>query len=233
MTGPTNPTRPPLSRPPLSPTPRSTPRRHHDRAATDRAALDAILDAGLICHLGVVLDGAPVVLPTGYGRAGDVLYLHGSTGATSLRAAGAGLPVCVTVTLLDGVVYARAAFSFSMNYRSAVVHGQARPVTDEGAKLAGLRVLVEHLAPGSWQHARQPNRRELAATTVLALDLTEAAVKIRAGGPADEPADVAAHQGWAGVLPLRQTWGAPLPAADQPTDRAVPEHVADRPAPGY
>src|SRR3712207_3506655 len=143
-------------------------------ARTDRGELHAVLDAGLVGHLGVVLDGSPVVLPTGYGRRGDTLYLHGSTGAATLRAAAAGVPVCFTVTHLDGVVYARSAFHHSMNYRCAVVHGVAHPVTDPEERLLGLEALTEQLAPGSWTATRQPDRRELAATALLALDLTEA-----------------------------------------------------------
>jgi nitroimidazol reductase NimA-like FMN-containing flavoprotein (pyridoxamine 5'-phosphate oxidase superfamily) len=203
-------------------------RRLADRAGTDRAALDAILDAGLACHLAVVLDDAPVVLPTGYGRDGDVLYLHGSTGARSLRAAADGIDVCVAVTLLDGIVYARSVFHHSMNYRSAVVHGRARAVTDDTDKLHALRVITEHLAPGSWAHARQPTRRELAATAVLALDLSEASVKTRASGPSDDDEDVRAGSAWAGVLPLRQVWGEPQPCVELPSHMSVPAHIANR-----
>ncbi|WP_026425397.1 pyridoxamine 5'-phosphate oxidase family protein [Actinokineospora inagensis] len=210
--------------PPLSPTPRSTVKRGAKRAQTDRAALRDVLDNGLICHLSTVVDGTPLVLPTGYGRDGDTLYLHGSTGARSLRAAASGVEVCVAVTLVDGVVYARSVFHHSMNYRSAVVHGTAVQVSEPREKLHGLRVLTEHLAPGSWDYTREPNPKELAATTVLALDLTEAAVKIRTGGPVDDDEDVSADRGWAGVLPLRQVWGAAESFADHP----VPAHVTAR-----
>lgn len=218
------------TRPPLSPTPRSTVRRSAQRAQADRNALDQVLDAGLVCHLAVVVDGAPLVVPTGYGRDGDALYVHGSTGAASLRAGG-GTDVCVAVTMLDGIVYARSVFHHSVNYRSAIVHGRAVPVTGDEAKLHALRVLTEHLAPGQWDYTRTPSRKELAQTAVLAIDLTEASVKIRTGGPADEPADVAEHTGWAGVLPLRAGWGTPISAADLPAGVAVPAHVAHRPAP--
>jgi nitroimidazol reductase NimA-like FMN-containing flavoprotein (pyridoxamine 5'-phosphate oxidase superfamily) len=215
-------------RKPLSPTARSTVQRGRKRAVAERATLDAVLDAGLVCHLAVLHDGAPLVLPTGYGRDGDTLYLHGSTGARSLRLAAEGAPVCVAVTLLDGVVYARSAFHHSVNYRSAVVHGQAVPVTDDDAKLHALRVLTDHLAPGSWDHARRPDRKELAATSVLALDLAEASVKVRAGGPVDDEADVTAGVAWAGVLPLRQQWQPPVPADDLPANTPVPAHVLAR-----
>lgn len=213
---------------PLSPTPRSTLGRLADRARTDRDDLYDVLDTGLICHLGVLMGGAPVVLPTGYGRDGDTLYLHGSTGASTLRAAASGAPVCVTVTQVDGVVYARSVFHHSMNYRSAVVHGNARLVTDEDERLVGLRALVEHLAPGSWTHARRPDRKELAATTLLALDLTEASVKVRTGPPGDDPEDVADPAYWAGVLPLHTSWGEPDPCPQLPAGTPAPEHVTGR-----
>ncbi|TSD99677.1 pyridoxamine 5'-phosphate oxidase family protein [Skermania sp. ID1734] len=218
------------TRPSLSPTSRSTVRRLRERAQLDRAALDAVLDEGIICHLGIVLDDAPVVLPTGYGRDGNTLYFHGSTGARSLCAAD-GTEVCVTVTLLDGLVYARAVMHFSANYRSAVIHGRARLVTDPEERLHGLRVLVEHMAPGSWDRARKPNVKELAATQVLALDLTEAAVKMRSGGPNDDADDVQRGGVWAGVLPARIVWDAPQPAADLEDDVEVPELVATRSRP--
>jgi len=209
-----------VSRTPLSPTPRTVVNRHSERAATDRAALDDVLDSGLICHLGVLFDGAPVVLPTGYGRDGDTLYLHGSTGTRSMSAG----PVCVTVTIVDGIVYARSVMHHSMNYRSAVVHGITRLVDDPEEKLRGLQAVTEHLAPGSWDHARLPNKKELAATVVLALDLTEASVKIRDKGPVDEDFDIEANAAWAGVLPLSNQWGVPESDSALP----VPEHVLKR-----
>ena len=212
---------------PLSPTPRSTVRRIGDRARTDRADLYAVLDAGLVGHLGIVLGGAPVVLPTGYGRDGDTLYLHGSTGAATLRAAAAGAPVCFTVTHLDGVVYARSAMHHSMNYRCAVVHGAVRVVADPAERLRGLEVLTEHLAPGSWAATRQPDRKELAATALLVLDLTEASVKIRTGPPNDDERDLDAPV-WAGVLPLRTVVGTPEPDRLLPEGVEVPERVLSR-----
>jgi nitroimidazol reductase NimA-like FMN-containing flavoprotein (pyridoxamine 5'-phosphate oxidase superfamily) len=219
----------------LSPTPRSTIQRGKNRAVTDREALTAVLDAGLMCHLAFVTPaGAPVVIPTGYGHEDDTLYLHGSTGAASLRA-GAGAEVCVNVTLLDGVIYSRAVFHHSMNYRSATVHGVATPVTDPDAKLHALRVITEHLAPGSWDHARGPSPQEFAKTAVLALDLTEAAVKIRTGGPGEEPGDLTPDRigaSWAGVLPLVRNWGAPEPCEHLPADVAAPDYVTQRGAQG-
>lgn len=218
---------------PLSPTARSTVRRGARRARTDRADLYAVLDAGLIGHLGVVLDDAPVVLPTGYGRRGDTLYLHGSTGAATLRAAAAGAPVCFTVTHLDGVVYARSAFHHSVNYRCAVVHGRARLLTDPTERLLGLEVLTEHLAPGSWHATRLPDGKELAATAVLALDLTEAAVKVRTGPPGDDERDLPGagepDPVWAGVLPVRTVVGEPQPCPLLPPGTEVPPRLRDRP----
>jgi nitroimidazol reductase NimA-like FMN-containing flavoprotein (pyridoxamine 5'-phosphate oxidase superfamily) len=215
----------------LSPTARSTPRRLRERARYDRAELYALLDSVLVCHLGLVLDGSPVVLPTSFGRNGDTVYLHGSSGAASLLAASRAAPICVTATRLDGVVYARSAFHHSLNYASAVIHGTARAVTDTEEMRHGLQILVEHLAPGSWEYSRPPTRKELAATTVLALSLTEASVKVRTGPPADDAADVAAAQAWAGVLPLSTQWGTPVPCPQLPADTLVPPHVAHRPPP--
>jgi uncharacterized protein len=210
----------------LSSTARSTPTRHADRARTDRSELHAVLDTALICHLGLVRDGAPVVLPTGYGRIGDTLYVHGSTGAGWLRILD-GTPVCVTVTHLDGVVYARSAFHHSMNYRSAVVHAAARLVTDPEERVAALRAVTEHLAPGSWDYTRQPTPKEMAATAVFAVDLAEAAVKVRTGPPADDEQDLATGL-WAGVLPVRTSFGEPLPAPDVAGDAPAPPHVTAR-----
>ncbi|RJO76427.1 pyridoxamine 5'-phosphate oxidase family protein [Nocardia panacis] len=212
---------------PLSPTPRSTLTRDRSKAVLDRAVLDAVLDVGVLCHLGVVLEGSPVVIPTVYGRDGDTLYLHGSTGAGNLRAA-MREEVSVAVTHVHGVVYARSAFHFSMNYHSAVVRGRPTELTDPADRLHGLRVITEHTAPGAWARVRHPNRKELAATAVLALDLTEASVKVRAGGPNDEPEDIAAGGVWAGVLPLRQEWGTPIDSADLDPGIAAPSEVAQR-----
>ncbi|OZM78469.1 pyridoxamine 5'-phosphate oxidase family protein [Pseudonocardia sp. MH-G8] len=214
----------------LSTTDRTTVTRHRERARTERADLHAVLDAGLVAHVGLVRDGAPVVIPTGYGRIDDTVYVHGSTGAGWLRIAD-GTPVCLTVTHLDGIVYARSVFNHSMNYRSAVVLGPARPVTDQDEHLAALRAIVEQLSPGSWEHAREPDRRELAATAVFALDLTEASVKIRTGPPADDEADVDAGGRWAGVLPVHTVFGTPEPCPTLQADAQVPTHVTDRRSP--
>jgi nitroimidazol reductase NimA-like FMN-containing flavoprotein (pyridoxamine 5'-phosphate oxidase superfamily) len=213
---------------PLSPTPRSTVQRARERASSDRSDLYALLDSCLICHLAVIVDGAPLVLPTGYGRDGDMLYLHGSTGSASLRAAGDGVPVSVAVTRVDGIVYGRSVFHHSMNYTSAVIHGTAAPVLDDSAKLHALEVLTEHLAPGSWTATRRPSGKELAATSVLALSLHEASVKQRSGPPKDEPEDVTANPSdWAGVLPLHRSWGTPQP---DPLliDHPLPDRITNR-----
>ncbi|ANN19445.1 flavin-nucleotide-binding protein [Amycolatopsis orientalis] len=212
---------------PLSPTGRTTLGRKKNRALTDRSALYAVLDEALVCHLGVVRDGVPLVIPTGYGRDGNTLYLHGSTGARSMRDSD-GVEVCVTVTLLDGIVYARSVNNHSMNYRSAVILGKATAVTDAERKMHGLRVLTDHLAPGSWEHARDINAKEFASVSVLELDLTEASVKMRGEGPDDPEDEVAADLAWAGVLPVRTVFGEPEPSADLVSEWTVPDHVKRR-----
>jgi uncharacterized protein len=208
----------------LSPTPRTTLHRLRERGRTERADLDAVLEAGLVCHLGVVIDGVPVVLPTGYGWIGDTLYLHGSSANRSVLAA-AGQQVCVTVTLLDGLVCARAVFHHSMNYRSAVIFGEARLVTDPQEKIDALRAVTDHLVPGRWEHVREPNRKELAATAVLALPLDEASVKVRVGAPKDDEEDYDSGI-WAGVLPAALTFGEVEPDPALTGDVPVPGHIA-------
>ncbi|SEN64616.1 pyridoxamine 5'-phosphate oxidase family protein [Nonomuraea pusilla] len=210
----------------LSATPRTSLGREKHRGSTDRNDLYQVLDTGLVCHLGVVADGHPMVVPTCYGRVGDTLYLHGSTGARSLRAAD-GAEVCVTVTHLDGLVLARSIFSHSVNYRSAVVYGRARLVTDPDERMDGLRALSEQLVPGQWDYARRPSRKELAATAVLALSLEEASVKIRQGAPEDEDEDYALPV-WAGVLPLVTAWGKPEPDPVLPEGIETPVHILRR-----
>jgi nitroimidazol reductase NimA-like FMN-containing flavoprotein (pyridoxamine 5'-phosphate oxidase superfamily) len=210
-------------RPRLSGTPRTALRRHRERGRPGRDDLYAVLDAGLICHLGVVADGAPRVLPTGYGRLGDILYLHGSS-ANSTFMAGAGQEVCVTVTHLDGLVCARSVFNHSMNYRSAMIFGVARLLSDPAERTLALRTITEHLAPGQWSYARPPTRKELAATSVLALPLTEASVKIRSGAPSDDPEDYQAGV-WAGVVPVTVSFGEPEPDPALEPGTSVPEHI--------
>jgi hypothetical protein len=198
-------------------------RRLPERARTEREDLYAVLDAGYICHLGVISDGEPRVLPTAYGRAGDMLYLHGSSANRTMLAAD-GRPVCVTVTHLDGLVCARSIFHHSMNYRSAMVYGTAKIIKDEAERLESLRVITEHMIPGRWDAARSPNRKELAATAVLVMPLAEASVKIRTGPPGDEPEDYALDV-WAGVVPTRLEYGAPERDGELPENIKVPEHI--------
>jgi len=214
------------TRAPLSSTPRTHLNRLRERGRSDRRELYAVLDAGLVCHLGVVADGSPVVLPTGYGRVGDTLYLHGSAANRALAAA-AGQQVCVTVTHLDGIVHARSVFHHSVNYRSAMIFGPARAVTDDPERLRGLRAITDQLAPGQWETARAPSRKELAATRVLALPLGEASVKIRSGPASDDDQD---HRlgVWAGVLPVRMVFGEPEPDPALEPGVDVPAHVRGR-----
>ncbi len=189
-------------------TDRTRARRLPERAAVSTDALYEVLDSGLTCHVGFVYDGYPVVIPTAYGRSGERLYLHGSTGSRMLRTLAAGTDICITVTLVDGLVLARSAFHHSVNYRSAVVFGTATPLEEPEEKLAGLRVIVDHLVPSRWAQVRPPTPRELAATSVLTVPLTEASVKVRSGPPKDEAEDYALPI-WAGVVPLRLQAGPP------------------------
>jgi hypothetical protein len=181
---------------------RTTVQRLPKRGAYERETVNAILDEGLVCHVGFVLGGEPCVIPTSYARVDDVLYVHGSAASRMLRALAGGVPVCVTVTLLDGLVLARSAFHHSMNYRSAVVLGMARLVEDPEEKQRALWAIVEHIIPGRSADVRAPSANELLATSVLALPIEEASAKIRTGPPLDDPEDMALGV-WAGVLPLR------------------------------
>ena len=193
----------------FAPTERTTLKRLPKRAEYDCDSVYASLDEAFICHVGFVVDGQPVVIPTGYGRIGDVLYIHGSAASRMLRTLGEGIDVCVTVTLVDGLVLARSAFHHSFNYRSVVVFGKARVVTETAEKMAALRAFTEHVIPGRWDEVREPNESELKATTVLALPLQEASAKIRTGPPIDDEEDHALPV-WAGVLPLHLATGEPI-----------------------
>jgi hypothetical protein len=212
----------------LSPTPRTQLTRHRERGSAERADLFAVIREALVCHVGIVRDGEPVVLPSIHAvdpdgpDEGGTLYLHGSVAAPWLLQA-PGQRVCATFTLLDGVVVARAAFSHSMNYRSAVVYGAARRVDSETERDHALRLIVDHVVPGRSATLRASNRKELAATAVVAVSLAEASVKARTGGPKDEPEDVAAGA-WAGVVPLAVRAGQVEP--DQ--EGAVPDDVTRR-----
>jgi uncharacterized protein len=205
-------------------------RRLPERGTYDRATVHAILDEGFICHLGFVVDGQPYVIPTGYARVGETLYLHGSTGSRlGLRP---GMDVCVTVTLVDGLVLARSAFHHSMNYRSVMAIGRTRAIGDLEEKEAALRALVEHIVPGRSDEVRGGDRRELSATAVLALPLAEVSAKVRTGPPQDDDPDYDLPI-WAGVLPLALTPGAPAPDPVLDPSIPVPGHVAawSRPTP--
>jgi nitroimidazol reductase NimA-like FMN-containing flavoprotein (pyridoxamine 5'-phosphate oxidase superfamily) len=206
-------------------TERTRHRRLREQGSTDRRDLADILAAGVICHLGVVVDGYPMVVPTVYGVAGDTLYLHGSVASRSLVSAPQAT-ICVTVTHLDGLVLARSVFEHAVNYRSAMIYGTPRPVTDAAEKLAGLHALTEHIVPGQWDYARRPNAKELARTTLLALALAEASVKIRSGPPDDGDSADATLPVWAGVLPLAAAWQAPDPDPVLPADIPLPPHIA-------
>lgn len=208
-----------------APTERTAVRRLAGRASYDRALVHAILDEALICHLGFVVEGKPVVLPTIHTRVGEVLYVHGSAASRMLRTLRDGVEACVTVTLLDGLVLARSAFHHSMNYRSVVVFGKAREVGARGEKLAALAALVEHVVPGRGDSARPPNESELKQTLVLALPLEEVSAKVRTGGPIDDEEDYALPV-WAGELPLTLTPGAPIADPRLHPGTALPEHVA-------
>lgn len=209
------------------PTARTTPTRYRERATYDRDVVHRILDEALICHLGYLSVGRPVVLPTTHARCGETLYLHGSSGSGPMLAAkqAAELPVCVTATLVDGLVLARSALHHSLVYRSVVVVGDARLVDDPEEKRRALGCLLEHIAAGRSGDCRVPSARELAATGVLALDLVEVSAKVRTGGPADEPEDLALPH-WAGVLPLSLTAGAPVAADDLDPAVPVPPYLA-------
>lgn len=217
--------------PQLSTTNRSTLTRKQHRAESDRRRLHAVLDAGLVCHLALVSGGSPLCVPTGYGRDGDTLYLHGSTGSGNVRTAAHGTDICVTVTIVDGIVYARSLNNHSMNYRSAMVHGRSRAVTGDTEREHALRVISEHLAPGSWDYARTPDAKEMAGVAVLALDLAEASVKVRTGDPDEQPADVDRDGVWAGVLDVRTGFGRPRAAAYVPEGTPPPPHVTRRTTP--
>jgi nitroimidazol reductase NimA-like FMN-containing flavoprotein (pyridoxamine 5'-phosphate oxidase superfamily) len=213
-----------------TPTDRTVPTRSADRAAYDKDLVHSILDEAYVCHLGFVRDGAPVVLPTLYARVGERLYVHGSTGSRPLREAGQadpGLPVCLTVTHVDGLVLARSAFHHSINYRSVVVHGVAHDVTDPEEKRQALDALVDHVVPGRSADSRPANKKELAATAVIRLDLDEVSAKLRTGGVNDEPEDLGLPH-WAGVVPVRKTYGTPIAEPDLAPGTELPDYLTAR-----
>ena len=210
---------------PLPVTERTRHRRLREQGSTDRADLAAILAAGAICHLGVVVDGHPMVVPTVYGLDGDTLYLHGSVASRSLVSAPQAT-VCVAVTHLDGLVLARSVFEHAVNYRSAMIYGTPRLVTDREEKLAGLRALSEHIVPGQWDYARRPNKKELAKTSLLALALAEASVKIRTGPPDDGDPRTRPCQSGPACCRWPRAWQDPEPDPVLPPAIPLPPHIA-------
>jgi nitroimidazol reductase NimA-like FMN-containing flavoprotein (pyridoxamine 5'-phosphate oxidase superfamily) len=209
---------------PFTQTSRTKLKRLPERGSFDREQVYRILDEAFVCHVGFAVDGQPFVIPTAYGRIGDTLYIHGSAASRMQRSLSGGIPVCVTVTLLDGLVLARSAFHHSINYRSVVILGAAQVVEDPAEKMRALHAFTEHIIAGRWAEIREPNARELKATTVLALPLAEVSAKIRTGEPKDDDEDYAIPV-WAGELPLRMTTGAPVADAKTPPSLAPPDYV--------
>jgi uncharacterized protein len=207
-------------------TERTTLKRLPQRGSFERQQINEILDEGFICHVGFVVNGQPVVIPTGYARDGDTLIIHGSQASRMLRQVGQGIDACVTVTLIDGLVLARSAFHHSMNYQSVVVFGRASVIEDRVEKMAALTALSEHMIPGRWDEVRGPNDRELQLTTVLAIPLTEASAKVRTGPPVDDEADYELPV-WAGVIPLQMIANEPIADARLAPDMSTPLYASD------
>ena len=207
------------------PTPRTRLVREAERGVYDRETAYRILDEGFLCHVGFVADGQPFVIPTSYGRKDDRLYIHGSAASRMLRQMKEGVPVCVTVTLLDGLVLARSIFNHSMNYRSVVILGKATPVDDPLEKVEALRLLSEHIIPGRWADARQPNERELKATLVMRVPIEEFSAKVRIGPPIDDEDDYS-FPTWAGVVPLETVSRPPINDPRLDPQYKVPPYAA-------
>jgi uncharacterized protein len=207
-----------------APTPRTRVVREPQRAVYDRNLVNRILDEGFICHVGFAVDDQPFVIPTSYGRHEDVLYIHGSAASRMLRNVSGGTPMCVTVTLIDGLVLARSIFNHSMNYRSVVVLGTGTPIEDREEKLTALRLLSEHIVPGRWSEARQPNEKELRATTILRVPIQEFSAKVREGPVVDDEEDYA-FPVWAGVLPIKLITGDPINDSRLDEKISIPEYV--------
>src|SRR5215468_12507843 len=208
----------------FTPTDRTQVKRLPWRGKYDADTVYKILDEAFVCHVGFVVDGQPYVIPTNFGRVGDTLYLHGSAASRMLRTLSEGIPVCVTVTLVDGLVLARSAFHHSVNYRSVLVLGTAKLVDDPAEKMEALRLFTEHIMRGRWDEIRWPNEQEMKGTTVLALQLEEVSAKVRTGGPIDDEEDYALKM-WAGVLPLSVAPGAPIPDGRLKPETAVPGYM--------
>ncbi len=216
----------------LGPTPRTTLKRLPQRGRFDRATVDAILDEGLVCHVGFVVEGQPFVIPTIHARVGDLVYVHGSAASRMLKTLRDGVPMALTVTLVDGLVLARSAFHHSINYRSVVVLGKATPVEDAKEKWDALEAIVEHVARGRWAEVREPTEKEMAATLVLRLPIEEASAKVRTGPPIDDEEDYALPC-WAGVLPLSIVPGAPEADPRLPEGREPSAVVTEYVRPGW
>jgi len=210
------------SNPTTTPTPRTRVVREPQRAVYDRDAVNQILDEAFLCHVGFLVDGQPFVIPTSYGRNRDVLYIHGSAASRMLRNLDQSVAVCITVTLLDGLVLARSVFNHSMNYRSVVILGMATIVDDPAEKLAALRALSEHILPHRWDDSRQPNEKELKATSVLRLPISEFSAKVRVGPPVDDDDDYT-FPTWAGVIPLEMTVGTAI--RDDRCEQELPAYL--------
>ena len=210
----------------LPTTERAKLRRLPQRGVFDRETIYRILDKAFVCHVGFTVDEQPFVIPTAYARVGEQLVLHGSQASRMMRALAWGVEVCVTVTLVDGLVLARSAFHHSINYRSVVIFGKAQVVRDEDEKLAALRAFTEHIVPDRWQDVRPPTDKELKATTVLSLPLQEASAKVRTGNPIDDEEDYALDI-WAGVIPVRLTAGEPVADNRLRDGIPIPPHVSN------
>ena len=208
------------------PTDRTRLVREPHRGAYDRETIDKILDEGVVCHIGFTIEGQPYVIPTMFARVGDALYFHGSAASRMLRGAGAGIAVCITVTLVDGLVLARSVFNHSMNYRSVVVLGKATLVDAPAEKIEALRAFTEKILPGRWNDARQPSEKELKATSILRLPITEASAKIRSG-PAEDDAEDYTLQVWAGIIPMKLTASAPVRDARCDAAIRLPQYLVD------
>ena len=208
----------------FKPTERTQVKRLPKRGHYDRETVYQILDSAFVCHVGFCVDGQPFVIPTNYGRAGEVLYIHGSAASRMLKTLSAGVPVCVTVTHVDGLVLARSAFHHSVNYRSVVIMGTARFVDDPAEKMEALRIFTDHVVKGRWDDVRPPNEQEMKATTVLALPLEEVSAKVRTGGPVDDEDDYALPV-WAGVMPLETIAKELMPDTLRRNDPPVPDYL--------
>jgi len=209
----------------FTPTDRTQVKRLPKRGKYDAETVYKILDEAFVCHVGFVADGQPYVIPTNFGRVGDTLYLHGSAASRMLRTLSQGIPVCVTVTLVDGLVLARSAFHHSVNYRSVVILGTAKLVEDPSEKMEALRLFTEHIMKGRWDEIRWPNEQEMKGTTVLALPLEEISAKVRVGGPVDDEEDYTLPV-WAGVLPLNTITAAPIPDTRLKAGTPVPNYIS-------